>query len=51
MLDTASREDESRVRKGLGDENLAIWHCLALSLVRQETTSDEDYLLKALGNS
>ena len=61
MLDIAFREDESRVRKGNGPENLATIRHAALNLLRQETTSkggvkarrlragwDEDYLLKVL---
>jgi len=61
VLDIAFREDESRVRKGHGPENLATIRHTALNLLRQETTSkggvkarrlragwDEDYLLKVL---
>ncbi len=61
VLDIAFREDESRVRKGHGPENLATMRHMALNLLRQETTSkggvkarrlragwDENYLLKVL---
>jgi predicted transposase YbfD/YdcC len=61
VLDIAFREDESRVRKGHGQQNLATMRHLALNLLRQETTSkggikakrlragwDEDYLIKVL---
>ena len=64
VLDIAFREDDSRVRKGHGAENLAILRRLALNLLRQETTAtcgtknkrlkaawDEDYLLKVLGSA
>ncbi|MFQ6031028.1 MAG: ISAs1 family transposase [Dehalococcoidia bacterium] len=61
VLDIAFREDESRVRKGHGQQNLATIRHMALNLLRQETTSkggvkakrlragwDEDYLIKVL---
>ena len=61
VLDIAFREDESRVRKGHGPENLATMRHMALNLIRRDTTSkggvkarrlragwDEDYLLKVL---
>ncbi len=61
VLDIAFREDESRVRKGHGPENLATMRHMALNLLRRETTSkggikarrlragwDETYLLKVL---
>lgn len=61
VLDIAFREDESRVRKGHGPENLATMRHMALNLIRRETSSkggvkarrlragwDEDYLLKVL---
>jgi len=61
VLDIAFREDESRVRKGHGPENLATMRHMALNLLRRETSSkggvkarrlrsgwDEDYLLKVL---
>jgi predicted transposase YbfD/YdcC len=61
VLDIAFREDESRIRKGNGPENLATIRHAALNLLRQETTSkggvkarrllagwDEGYLLKVL---
>jgi predicted transposase YbfD/YdcC len=64
ILDIAFREDDSRVRKGHGAENLAILRRLALNLLRQETTAtcgtknkrlkaawDEDYLLRVLNST
>lgn len=64
VLDIAFREDDSRVRKGHGPENLAILRRLALNLLKQESTAtcgtrnkrlkaawDEDYLLKILGST
>lgn len=61
VLDIAFREDESRVRKGHGQQNLATMRHMALNLLGQETTSkggvkakrlragwDEDYLIKVL---
>lgn len=61
VLDIAFREDESRVRKGHGQQNLATMRHMALNLLRQETTSkggvkakrlragwDQDYLIKVL---
>jgi predicted transposase YbfD/YdcC len=61
VLDIAFREDESRVRKEHGQQNLATMRRMALNLLRQETTSkggvkakrlragwDEDYLIKVL---
>lgn len=64
VLDIAFREDNSRVRKGHGPENLAILRRLALNLLKQESTAtcgtrnkrlkaawDEDYLLKVLGST
>ncbi|MDA0265154.1 MAG: ISAs1 family transposase [Chloroflexi bacterium] len=61
VLDIAFREDESRVRKGHGPENLATMRHMALNMIRRETSSkggvkarrlragwDEDYLLKVL---
>ncbi len=64
VLDIAFREDDSRVRKGHGAENLAILRRLALNLLRQDTTAscgiknkrlnaawDEDYLLKVLSSA
>jgi predicted transposase YbfD/YdcC len=62
VLDIAFREDESRVRQGHADQNLALLRRLALNLLRQETTAkmgvkakrlkagwDETYLLTILG--
>jgi predicted transposase YbfD/YdcC len=64
VLDIAFREDDGRVRKGHGAENLATLRRLALNLLRQETTAtrgtknkrlkaawDEDYLLKVVGSA
>ena len=39
VLDIAFREDESRVRQGAADQNLAVLRRLALNLLRQETTA------------
>ena len=61
ILDIAFREDESRVRKGDGAQNMAVLRHIALNLLKQEKTAkcgvkakrlkaawDEDYLLKVL---
>jgi len=61
VLDIAFREDESRVRKGHGAQNLAILRHIALNLLKQEKTSkigiknkrlkagwSEQYLLRIL---
>lgn len=61
VLDIAFREDESRVRKDHGPENMAVLRHLALNLLKQEHTAkvgiknkrlqaawDNDYLLKVL---
>lgn len=61
VLDVAFREDESRVRKDHGPENLAVLRQMTLNLLKQETTLHrsihgkrlyagwrEDYLLKIL---
>ena len=61
VLDIAFREDECRVRKGHGPENLATMRHMAMNLIRRETSSkggvkarrlragwDEAYLLKVL---
>ncbi len=63
VLDIAFREDESRIRKGDGAENMAIIRKIALNLLRQENTLkrgikskrlkagwDRSYLLKVLGS-
>ena len=39
VLDVAFREDESRVRKGNGPENLSVLRRMALNLLKRETTS------------
>lgn len=39
VLDVAFREDESRVRRGAADHNLALLRRLALTLLRRETTA------------
>jgi predicted transposase YbfD/YdcC len=39
VLDIAFREDESRVRHGHADQNLAVLRRLALNLLRQEPTA------------
>jgi predicted transposase YbfD/YdcC len=64
VLDISFREDESRLRKDHGPENLALLRRLATSLLHNEGTSrggvackrkeagwDNDYLLKVLGAS
>lgn len=61
VLDIAFREDESRVRKGYGAQNLAVLRHIALNLLRQEKSAkcgvkakrlkagwSEAYLLKVL---
>jgi predicted transposase YbfD/YdcC len=63
VLDIAFREDESRIRQGHADQNLAVLRRLALNLLRQETTAkvgikakrlkagwDHAYLAKVLGH-
>jgi predicted transposase YbfD/YdcC len=39
VLDLAFREDESRVRQGYADENLAVLRHISLNLLRQEHSS------------
>ena len=61
VLDVAFREDESRVRLGHADENLAVLRHITLNLLRQERSSrvgihakrlkagwDNSYLLRVL---
>lgn len=61
MLDVAFREDDSRVRQGNADQNLAILRHMALNLLKQEKSAkggikakrlqaawNEDYLVKVL---
>ncbi len=62
VLDIAFREDDSRVRKDHGAQNLATLRHIALNLLKQETTAkigvknkrlkagwNEEYLLRVLG--
>jgi hypothetical protein len=62
VLDVSFREDESRLRKDHGPENLALVRRLAASLLQKETTArggvasrrkhagwNNDYLLQVLG--
>src|SRR5436190_1593058 len=62
VLDIAYREDDSRVRTGHADHNLAVLRHIALNLLRQEETAevgiktkrlnagwDNEYLLKVIG--
>jgi predicted transposase YbfD/YdcC len=64
ILDVSFREDDSRLRKGHGPENLALVRRLAASLLQNDTTAkggvackrkhagwNDDYLLEVLGVS
>jgi predicted transposase YbfD/YdcC len=64
ILDVTFREDDSRVRKGNGPQNMAVLRRLALNMLKQETSInrsiqgkrllagwDNDFLLKILFNS
>jgi hypothetical protein len=64
VLDVSFREDESRLRKDHGPENLGLVRRLAASLLQKETTApggvaskrkhagwNNDYLLQVLGAS
>ena len=61
VLDVAFREDDSRVRQGNADQNLAVMRHMALNLLKQEKTAkggikakrlqaawNEAYLVKVL---
>jgi len=61
ILDVAFREDDSRVRQGNADQNLAVLRHMALNLLKQEKSAkggiqakrlqaawNEDYLVKVL---
>jgi predicted transposase YbfD/YdcC len=61
VLDIAFREDECRIRKGFGAENMAVFRQIALNLIKQEKTvklgvknrrmlaaADDDYRMKVL---
>lgn len=48
VLDVAFREDESRVRKGHGPENLAVLRHIALNLLKQEKTAKVGTEIKRL---
>lgn len=63
VLDVAFREDDSRIRQGNADQNLAILRHMALNLLKQDKRTkggiqakrlqaawNEDYLLKVLTN-
>ena len=63
VLDVAFREDDSRVRQGNADQNLAVLRHMALNLLKQEKTAkggikakrlqaawNEDYLVKVLSS-
>lgn len=48
MLDIAFREDESRVRQGHADENLAVLRHISLNPLRQEPSSHVGIHVKRL---
>jgi len=60
VLEVAFREDDSRIRKGYGAENMATLRRLAISLLKRESTKqsiatkrlvaawDDDYLFRVL---
>jgi hypothetical protein len=60
VLDVTFREDDSRIRKGYGAENMATLRRLAISLLKRESTKqsiatkrlmaawDDDYLFRVL---
>jgi hypothetical protein len=64
VLDIAFREDDCRIRKGYGAENMAVFRHIALNLIKQEKSvklgvknrrilaaADDDYRMKVLTHS
>lgn len=47
VLDVTWGEDHSRIRRGHGGENIALWRCLAISLLNQETSRKRSLKQKA----